>query len=97
MVHKDPKLDHMINEVKDDWEEVKHEVETKLKLGRLEMDHLKLIDTVEESMIHITNRSPNSKDQLKTVCDEAESLRSKVRRKLMRERTTEIPYPCIVS
>lgn len=93
MPHRDPELAHKIENALDRWDEVKEEVETKIKLGRLEMEHMKLIDKVEENLVEITNKSPIYSNEVKQACDEAEDLRSRVRRKLLKEHTaSEISF-----
>lgn len=93
MVHQDPKFDHKVNQSLDEWEDVKTEVETKIQLGRLEIEHLKLLDKVEEKFVSLQNRSSTFNGTIKSACDEAESLRSRVRRKLLKQATaSEIPF-----
>lgn len=97
MPHRNPELAHKIEDALDRWEEVKEEVEAKIKLGRLELDHMKLIDKVEENLVDITNKSPIYNMEVKQACDEAEYLRSRVRRKLLKEHTaSEISFKDIV-
>lgn len=96
MTHKNPELDHQIERVMDTWEEVKQEVNTKMVLGRLELDHLKLIDNVEEQFVAISNKSDKYNGKVQTACDEAENLRARVRRRLLKQGTsTEIPFKAI--
>lgn len=98
MTHKNPELDHQIERAMDNWEEVKQEVETKIILGRLELDHLKLIDGVEEQFVAISNKSDRYNGQVQNACEEAEQLRSRIRRRLLKQGTaTEIPYRTILS
>lgn len=98
MVHStNPNLDHKAEEVLEKWDGVKEEVEAKIILGRLELDHMKLIDNVEESLVAITNRSSRFDGEVSAACEEAEALRSRVRRRLLKKGTaTEIPYKSIL-
>lgn len=92
-----PEVEHHIEEVLDKWDTVKKEVGEKIQLGRLETDHLKLLDNIGERLVEASNTSSRYRGDIDAACTESENLRQRVRRRLLHKGTaSEIPIRNII-
>ena len=76
-----------IESLHEEWELLSTELEREINLGRLVREHLQSIDKFVEKCLTVSQSVDFSSDLLRTISDQAESLRQRIRRKLFHEGT----------
>ena len=79
--------DDMIQKTLDRWDVVSAEIERKITLGRVDREHMHMVDRIEERLLDITNTDSVLHTRVTQACDAAEGLRARVRRRLVGQKT----------